>query len=290
MRKPEWMRVQIKDTAKLNKVNHLLKVSGLNTVCVEANCPNRLECFSKKTATFMILGSQCTRNCQFCNVTNGSPDLIDPNEPQKVAQAVKELGLQHAVITSVTRDDLPNGGAEQFSEVIMRIREISPETTIEVLIPDFQGNLDALKIVVDQKPDIINHNVETVPRLYETVRPEADYAQSLEVIKRVKELDETIVTKSGVMLGLGEEREEVLSVMKDLYDHHCEIMTIGQYLPPSDEHYPLERYVTPDEFEQYRVDGEAMGFIYVASSPMVRSSYNASEALEKIRDRSEQHA
>ena len=283
MRKPEWMRVQIRDTAKLNKVNHLLMASGLNTVCVEANCPNRLECFSNKTATFMILGSECTRNCRFCNVSSGRPEKVDCNEPQKVADAVRELGLRHAVITSVTRDDLQNGGAEQFAEVIAKIRETSPETTIEVLIPDFKGNLEALKLVVGQKPDIINHNVETVPRLYAQVRPQADYGQSLEVIKNVKMLDDAIITKSGIMLGLGEKREEVIGVMRDLHENGCEILTLGQYLPPSDEHYPLDRYVEPDEFDQYKTDGEEIGFVYVASSPMVRSSYNASEALEKIK-------
>jgi lipoic acid synthetase len=282
LRKPEWMRVRIGDTAKLNKVNRILNDSGLNTVCVEANCPNRLDCFSKKTATFMILGSHCTRNCRFCNVMNGQPETVDPTEPLKVAKAVKDLGLKHAVITSVTRDDLPDGGAQQFVEVIESIRAESPGTTIEVLIPDFQGNEEALRSVVQAHPEIINHNVETVPRLYDAVRPQANYKQSLEVIKHVKSMDKTIITKSGIMLGLGEKEEEVQKVMKDLLEYQCEVLTIGQYLAPSKEHYEMERYVTPEEFETYRVEGEAMGFAYVASAPMVRSSYNASEALQHM--------
>lgn len=288
MRKPEWMRVQIKDTAKLNKVNRLLDRSGLNTVCVEANCPNRLECFSNKTATFMILGSQCTRNCRFCNVTPGTPEKVDPTEPLRVGLAVAELGLHHAVVTSVTRDDLPDGGASQFVAVIEAIRRKNPGTTIEVLIPDFKGNREALAAVVAAKPDILNHNVETVPRLYGAVRPQADYQQSLEVLSSAKALDPDIVTKSGIMLGLGEKADEVLQVMRDLVDHQCDILTIGQYLPPSDDHYPLEAYIEPAVFEELKTQGEEMGFLYVASSPMVRSSYNANEALEQVRSKSEQ--
>ncbi len=284
MRKPDWMRVRINDTAKFNKVNNLLKNSGLNTVCVEANCPNRLDCFSKKTATFMILGSSCTRNCQFCNVHPGIPDTVDPDEPIKVALAVKELGLMHAVITSVTRDDLEDGGAYHYVEIIKEIRKLNPETTIEVLIPDFQGNWEALQKVVNAKPDIINHNIETVPRLYTAVRPQAIYHRSLELIKNVKALNPDIITKSGIMLGLGEEKEEVIQVLKDLLSYQCEILTIGQYLPPSKLHYPLERYVTPDEFEEYKTIGEELGFIYVASSPMVRSSYNAAEAIDRVHE------
>lgn len=284
MRKPSWMRVKINDTAQLNKVTNLLNRTGLTTVCVEANCPNRLDCFSKRTATFMILGSNCTRNCKFCNVTTGRPDTVDTLEPEKVANAVKELNLRHAVITSVTRDDLPNGGAEQFAEVIKAIRKINPQTTIEVLIPDFQGNVEALKIVIDENPDIINHNVETVPRLYSEVRPQAKYIQSLEVLRNVKKIAPHIMTKSGIMLGLGEEKNEVLQVLKDLKDYDCEILTIGQYLQPSDEHYPLKRYVTPEEFDDYKLIGEEMGFVYVASAPMVRSSYNAYEAIEKAQN------
>lgn len=284
MRKPDWMRVRINDTAKFNKVNNLLKNSGLNTVCVEANCPNRLDCFSKKTATFMILGSNCTRNCQFCNVHPGIPDHIDPEEAIKVAKAIKELGLLHAVITSVTRDDLEDGGAFHYVKVIEETRKLNPETTIEVLIPDLQGNKEALKKIVDAKPDIINHNIETVPRLYSAVRPQAIYLRSLELLKNVKSLNPEIITKSGIMLGLGEQKEEVVQVLKDLLQYQCEILTIGQYLPPSSKHYPLERYITPDEFDEYKVMGEDLGFIYVASSPMVRSSYNAAEAIDKVKE------
>ncbi|OPL07445.1 MAG: lipoyl synthase [delta proteobacterium ML8_F1] len=280
MRKPAWMRVKINDTAKFNRVNRILETSGLNTVCVEANCPNRLDCFSRKTATFMILGRTCTRNCRFCNVTPGHPDQVDPDEPFKVARAISTLGLKHAVITSVTRDDLSDGGAEHFARVVKAIRALNPETTIEVLIPDFQGNPSAIQTLVATKPDIVNHNVETVPRLYKAVRPQADYRQSLEVLKKVKDMDPDILTKSGIMLGLGETLEEVTQVLDDLLAHHCEILTIGQYLQPSDSHYEMAAYIEPEVFEELKAVGESKGFLYVASAPMVRSSYNAQEALE----------
>ena len=285
MRKPDWMRVRISDTAKFNKVNNLLKSSGLNTVCVEANCPNRLDCFSKRTATFMILGRNCTRNCQFCNVVSGIPESIDKEEPLKIAKAVKHLDLRLAVITSVTRDDLEDGGAFHFVNVIKEIRKLNPDILIEVLIPDFKGNINALKKIVDVKPDIINHNVETIPRLYSQVRPQAIYKRSLELLKNVKEMDSSIITKSGIMLGLGENKEEVVQVLKDLYEYKCELITIGQYLPPSNQHYPLERYVTPEEFNEFKVIGEGIGLLHVESAPMVRSSYNAYEAIEKIKNK-----
>jgi len=284
MRKPSWMRVKIQDTAELNKINNLLKKSGLITVCVEANCPNRLECFSKRTATFMILGNKCTRNCRFCNVTFGKPSLIDKEEPLKIAKAIKELGLEYAVITSVTRDDLEDGGARHFASVVKSIRELNPKTSIEVLIPDFKGDVNSLIIVVDSKPDIINHNVETIPRLYEDIRPQAIYKRSLELLQNVKKLDPNIITKSGIMLGLGEKENEVIKVLDDLIKYKCEILTIGQYLPPSEEHFPLDRYVTPEEFDKYKKIGNEKGFLYVASSPMVRSSYKAYEALNKVKE------
>lgn len=283
MRKPSWMRVKIQDTAKLNKINNLLKKNGLITVCVEANCPNRLECFSKRTATFMILGNKCTRNCRFCNVTFGKPSLIDKEEPLKIATAVKELGLEYAVVTSVTRDDLEDGGSKHFASVVKSIRELNPKTSIEVLIPDFKGDINLLKIVADSKPDIINHNVETIPRLYENIRPQAIYKRSLELLENIKKLDPNIIAKSGIMLGLGEKEEEVIEVLDDLIKYKCEILTIGQYLPPSELHFPLDRYVLPEEFDKYKEIGNEKGFIYVASSPMVRSSYKAHEALNRVK-------
>jgi lipoic acid synthetase len=279
-RKPEWMRVKISDTNKLNKVNNILESYNLNTVCVSANCPNRLECFSKRTATFMILGDVCTRNCKFCNVTKGKPTELDLEEAKKVAKAVKELGLKHAVITSVTRDDLIDGGASVFANVIEEIRKIDSTVSIEVLIPDFNGNWDALQKVIDAKPDVINHNIETVPSLYFKVRPSSVYERSLELLRRVKENDPSIKTKSGIMVGLGETLQEMEKSFQDLLDNGCSILTIGQYLPPSEEHVKMERYVTPEEFDNYKIISENMGFSYVASSPMVRSSYNAHEALK----------
>jgi len=285
MRKPTWMRVKINDTAKFNRVNRILETTGLNTVCVEANCPNRLDCFSRKTATFMILGRTCTRNCRFCNVTPGYPDQVDPDEPAKVARAINTLGLKHAVVTSVTRDDLSDGGAGHFARVVEAVRALNPQTTIEVLIPDFQGNSSALQTLVAAKPDIINHNVETVPRLYSDVRPQADYRQSLEVLKQVKALDPDILTKSGIMLGLGETLAEVTRVLDDLLAYHCEILTIGQYLQPSEAHYEMAAYIEPEVFEELKALGEDKGFLYVASAPMVRSSYNAQEALERAQSK-----
>lgn len=278
-RKPEWMRVRISDVNKLNKVSNVLDSFNLNTVCVAANCPNRVDCYSKKTATFMILGDICTRNCTFCNVTKGRPTELDMKEPEKIAIAVKELGIKHVVITSVTRDDLEDGGASVFAECVHEIRKTSPHSTIELLIPDLQGNWDALKMIVDAKPDVINHNIETVPRLYTKVRPKAGYQRSLELLEKVRELDPTIRRKSGIMVGLGEYTEEVHDTIRNLLDYSCEILTIGQYLPPSDGHVKMERYITPEEFDEYKDFALKLGFDYVASSPMVRSSYNASEAI-----------
>lgn len=278
-RKPEWLRINLKEGRSFNNVTDLLRSHSLNTVCEEANCPNRMECFTKKTATFMILGSVCTRNCTFCNVTKSTVEQVDHDEPKRVADAVVSLGLKHAVITSVTRDDLVDGGASHFAEVIKEIRSRNKNITIEVLIPDLKGAINALKIVVDAKPDIINHNIETVKRLYPEVRPMAVYERSLELINNVKNLNPNIKTKSGIMLGLGENYDEVIKVFKDLREYNCDILTVGQYLAPSKEHHPVIDYIHPDIFDKYKKEALELGFTYVASSPLVRSSYNAEEAL-----------
>ncbi len=277
--KPEWLRIKAHSTKGHEIVEEILKNFDLNTVCDEASCPNRGECFSRKTATFMILGSVCTRGCTFCNVSKGKPVTVDDNEPLNVAQAVKALALKHTVITSVTRDDLPDGGAAHFSRVIAAIKKEAPDVTIEVLIPDFKGNNDALKKVVDANPKIINHNIETVPRLYHEVRPQADYHRSLKLLKEVKGIDGSIFTKSGIMLGLGEKTDEVLVVFKDLREAGCDFLTVGQYLAPSSAHHPVVEYIHPDQFNTLKKEAYEMGFLYVASGPLVRSSYMAEEAL-----------
>lgn len=279
-RKPQWLRTNLRDMRSQEYVKEILARFSLNTVCEEANCPNRMECFGKKTATFMILGKQCSRNCRFCNVSHRQLETVDPNEPENVANAANELGLKHVVVTSVTRDDLPYGGADHFSKVIRAIKSKSKEIVVEVLIPDFQGDLEALKLVVDEKPEIINHNVETVPRLYSEVRPMAIYGRSLELLRRVKELDAGIFTKSGIMVGLGETEDEVIQVMKDLREVQCDFLTVGQYLPPSEQHYPLKEYVTPETFQRYKDKALELGFSFVASDPLVRSSYKASDMLQ----------
>lgn len=287
MRKPEWLRIPVRGGENLKTVKELLKRLHLNTVCVEANCPNRMECFSSKTATFMILGSICTRNCRFCDVKPGAPSAVEADEPDRIAEAVGELGLEHVVITSVTRDDLPDGGATHFAETVGAVRGVGGGTgekgsiTIEVLIPDFKGDYSALSTVVDAQPDIINHNIETIPRLYEAVRPQAVYERSLELLRRVKEIDPSVYTKSGLMVGLGESPEEVERAMDDLRGVGCDFLTIGQYLPPSKDHYPLKEYIHPEQFDKYRRTGYAKGFSFVASAPFVRSSYKAAEALNK---------
>jgi lipoic acid synthetase len=279
-RKPEWLRIDLNKGRSLDYVKEILQRFSLNTVCEEANCPNRMECFSKKTATFMILGSQCSRNCRFCNVTHAAPQPIDPEEPKNVAKAAVELGLKHVVITSVTRDDLPDGGAKHFSKVIKEIKALKSDMVVEVLIPDFRGSLMALETVVKAKPEILNHNVETVPRLYSEVRPEALYERSLELLARVKSIDSSVLTKSGIMVGLGEKEEEVIQVFKDLRTAGCDFLTIGQYLAPSTKHYPVVEYITPELFQRYKEIALSLGFSFVASAPLVRSSYNAAEMLE----------
>ncbi|GAA0116146.1 lipoyl synthase [Clostridium senegalense] len=279
-RKPDWLKVKLEHSDNFKKVQALTRSLSLNTVCTEANCPNRLECHNKGTATFMILGNTCTRNCRFCNVTSGTPTDVDPLEPIHVAEAIQKLNLRHAVITSVTRDDLVDGGASHFANVINCIRKLNPSTTVEVLIPDLKGNWNGLKTITDAKPEILNHNIETVPSLYSKVRPQAIYSRSLELLKMVKKLDSSILTKSGFMLGLGENDDEVISLLKDLRTYECDIVTIGQYLQPSKNHIELVEYVHPDKFNKFKDIGMDMGFRYIASAPLVRSSYNAAEALD----------
>lgn len=277
-RMPEWFKVKYNQKA-VEEVSELMTKLKLNTVCKEANCPNLGECFQKHTATFMILGSQCTRNCRFCNVVHGTPENVDPLEPQHVAEAARDLNLRHVVITQVTRDDLPDGGASHFAKTIAAIRELCPSTTIEVLISDMKGDHASLDTVIAAHPEVINHNIETVPSLYATVRPEANYQRSLDVLRYVKEKDPSIRTKTGIMVGLGETDEEVFHTMDDALAAGCDIFTIGQYLRPSKEHIEMKEYVTPEKFETYKTIGMQKGFNYIASSPLVRSSYQASEAL-----------
>jgi lipoic acid synthetase len=255
---------------------------GLNTVCREANCPNASECFSKNVATFMVLGVNCTRDCRFCNVASGEPQAVDPGEPARVGAAVKRLGLAYAVITSVTRDDLPDGGAGHFADVVGEIRRQSPQTAIETLVPDFKGSESALRTVALAGPDVISHNMETVEDLYSQVRPGADYARSLRLISMIKAANPRIRSKSGVMAGLGETRRGMEKLMDDLRGAGCEFLTIGQYLAPSPNHFKVAEYVHPDVFDSYRETALKKGFAFVASAPFVRSSYNASEALPHI--------
>jgi lipoic acid synthetase len=265
------------------QIKKLLRRLNLHTVCEEANCPNIGDCFSRKTATFMIMGDVCTRNCPYCNVNHGKPNPLDPNEPENIATAVKKLGLKHVVITSVDRDDLSDGGASHFAEVIKKIRELNPNTTVEVLIPDFKGNLDALKIVVEANPDVINHNIETVKELYRKVRPQGNYERSLNIIKAVKKLNGNIVTKSGFMVGLGETKEQIIQLLIDLKESDCEVVTIGQYLQPSKNHLPVEKYYTEEEFKEFESIGYRIGFKEVFSGILVRSSFHAGEVFEKVK-------
>jgi lipoic acid synthetase len=279
LRKPEWLKIKIRSGPDKLRVESVLERLTLHTVCEEAGCPNRMECFSRQTATFMILGKYCTRNCSFCNVENGLPEPVNPGEPGRVAAAVKELGLKHVVVTSVTRDDLPDGGAGHFAAVISGVRNQNPEVTIEVLIPDFQGNLRALKQVIAARPEIINHNIETVPRLYSEVRPQSVYQRSLNLLANIKEQGDSILTKSGIMLGLGETEPEIISALKDLRRVNCDFLTIGQYLAPSAKHHPVVSYIHPDVFKKYHTIGLEFGFKAVFAGPLVRSSYQADKML-----------
>lgn len=279
IKKPDWLKIKIQTGKNYHTVKELLCRLSLHTVCQEADCPNLMECFCNKTATFMILGNICTRNCTFCGVTKGCPEVTDPDEPKHIAQAVKELKLRHVVITSVTRDDLYDGGAGYYAATINQIRSLCPEVTIEVLIPDFKGDQSALDKVIQAKPQVINHNIETVPRLYPEVRPMADYVRSLELLKYVKKTAPDIKTKSGMMVGLGETFQEVIACMHDLRIAGCDFLTIGQYLAPTKNHHPVIEYIHPEIFEEYKNKALDMGFLHVSSGPFVRSSYHAENAL-----------
>ncbi|MBB6309735.1 lipoyl synthase [Xanthobacter tagetidis] len=283
LRKPDWIRVKAPGSAAWSKTAGIVRAGGLHTVCEEASCPNIGECWEKKHATFMIMGDTCTRACAFCNVRTGMPDALDAGEPQKVADAVASLGLSHVVITSVDRDDLSDGGGEHFARTILAIRAASPSTTIEILTPDFLRKDGALEVVVAARPDVFNHNLETVPSKYLSVRPGARYFHSLRLLQKVKELDGTIFTKSGIMVGLGEERPEVLQLMDDLRSADVDFITIGQYLQPTRRHHKVERFVTPDEFKAFETVAYAKGFAMVSSSPLTRSSHHAGEDFEKLR-------
>jgi len=281
--KPVWLRRKLPDQESLRKMRGLLLRHGLNTVCEAALCPNQGECFSRGTATFLILGRTCTRNCTFCAIPSAEkPPAPDPREPERIGRAAAELGLKHVVITSVTRDDLEDGGASHFAETVTALKRNDPQLIVEVLIPDFQGSRPALEAVVNSDPDIINHNLETVPRLYPEVRPQAEYRRSIRLLAEVKEISPEKITKSGLMLGLGEEREEVLRVMGELREVSCDLLTLGQYLQPSGRHHPVGRYIPPEEFEELQREGEKMGFPGVFSAPFVRSSFHAAEVFEKI--------
>jgi lipoic acid synthetase len=284
LKKPDWLKIKLGDPANQNAVLDLIEGLNLHTVCQEAKCPNIFECWTDKTATFMLGGDTCTRHCGFCAVNKGKPMDLDPMEPTHVAEAVAHLRLAHAVITSVNRDDLPDGGSMHWAETITRVRELNPECKVEVLIPDFNGDEQALNNVLVARPDVLNHNTETIARLYRRVRPDARYAQTLELLDRSAHWRDTqqpsMKTKSGIMAGLGETFEEVVELMRDLRGVSCDIMTIGQYLQPYEKRLPVERYVTPEEFAEWKAIGLAMGFKHVESSPLTRSSYHARQQTE----------
>jgi len=282
-RLPPWFKKKMPEPGLLTSMKDLFDGLSLHTICESAICPNQGDCFSQRTATFLLLGDICTRNCTFCAVKKGDPGPVDENEPQHLAQAVERLGLRHVVVTSVTRDDLPDGGASHFAKTIALLKAKDEGLTVEVLLPDFCGSLQSLETVVDAHPDVINHNLETVPRLYPEVRPKADFQRSLRLLGQAKEFDPQIVTKSGLMVGLGETRDELLQMMEALRRVKCDLLTIGQYLQPSAHHHPVIRYVPPEEFLEYESIGKAMRFCDVASAPLVRSSFNARQLYEKAR-------
>lgn len=277
-KRPDWLKVRLPTGHNYKEVHELMRKSKLNTVCEEAKCPNLAECWNRRTATFMILGDTCTRSCGFCNIKVGIPNELDLDEPRRVAESVESLELRHVVITSVDRDELRDGGASIFSETVRLIRQKMPETTIEILIPDFKGEEESFKIILQNPPDILNHNLETVKRLYHGVRPQAKYERSLDLIRWFK--DHGLRTKSGIMVGIGETKEEVIELINDLFDHGCDIMTIGQYLQPTKNHLPVHRYVTLDEFQFYKDYGLQLGLKAIESSPLVRSSYHADKHAE----------
>jgi lipoic acid synthetase len=276
---PDWIRVRVTEGENFRDLKQMVRTGRLHTVCEEARCPNIFDCWNRRTATFMILGDVCTRACRFCAVTSGRPTELDLGEPLRVAESVAELGLKHAVVTSVDRDDLRDGGAGIFAQTIRAIRRRSPETTIEVLTPDFQGDLDSVQIVVEAAPDIFNHNTETVPRLYSRIRPKAVYANSLALLRHVKSRAPQMVTKSGLMVGLGETEDELLDVFRNMREHNIDVLTVGQYLRPSKKHAEVARYYRPEEFARLKEQALAMGFGHVESGPLVRSSYHADEQV-----------
>ena len=282
-KKPDWIRVKAPVSKEYQSTRDLIRAHKLNTVCEEAACPNIGECWAQKHATVMILGSVCTRACAFCNISTGMPDKLDPHEPENLAQAVSKLGLKHVVITSVDRDDLPDGGANHFVQCIEKIRATSPGTTIEILTPDFLKKDGALEAVVKARPDVFNHNVETVPRLYPSIRPGARYFHSINLLKRVKELDPSIFTKSGLMAGLGESQEEIFQVMDDMRSAEIDFLTIGQYLQPTPKHAPVDRFVDPAEFATYAAMARGKGFLVVSATPLTRSSYHAGDDFARLK-------
>lgn len=281
-RKPSWLKVKAPGGPNYLKLKRLVREQKLHTICEEAHCPNIGECWEQRTATFLILGDICTRNCGFCAVKHGKPTELDLAEPERVALAIERLGLEHAVITSVNRDDQADGGSDIFAAVIRRIRELSPRCSVEVLIPDFRGSEEALRTVVQASPDILNHNIETVPRLYREVRPGSRYERSLELFARARRMAPELVTKSGVILGFGEDREELLGTMANLREVDCDILTLGQYLRPSQQHLPILKYYTPEEFRELKAIGDGMGFKHVEAGPLVRSSYHARGQAEEV--------
>ncbi|HLG85735.1 MAG TPA: lipoyl synthase [Alphaproteobacteria bacterium] len=290
-RKPDWIRVKAPTSPEYHATRQIVRAHGLATVCEEAACPNIGECWAQRHATFMILGEVCTRACAFCNVATGKPAHLDSDEPRRVGDAVAKLGLKHVVVTSVDRDDLADGGAAHFAATIRSIRSAAAGTTIEILTPDFKNKPKAIEIVLGDPPDVFNHNLETVPRLYASIRPGARYFTSLQLLSRVKEIDPSMFTKSGIMVGLGESREEVLQVMDDLRAADVDFLTIGQYLQPTRKHAPVDRFVTPDEFASYAAAARAKGFTMVSASPLTRSSYHAGEDFARLRQaRAEQLA
>ncbi|WP_072621397.1 lipoyl synthase [Spirulina major] len=283
--KPEWLRVKAPQRERIGSVTEILRDLDLNTVCEEASCPNIGECFHAGTATFLIMGPACTRACPYCDIDfEKKPQALDPTEPIRLGEAVGRLKLNHVVITSVNRDDLPDGGASQFQRCIAEVRKISPQTTIEVLIPDLCGNWDALQAILAAEPEVLNHNTETIPRLYRRTRPQGDYGRSLELLRRTRELAPWTYTKSGIMVGLGETDEEVRATMRDLRSVDCDILTIGQYLQPSQKHLGVEEFITPAQFDAWREYGEDLGFLQVVSSPLTRSSYHAEEVRRLMQE------
>ena len=282
--KPKWLRVKAPQWQRVGSVKEILRDLALNTVCEEASCPNIGECFNVGTATFLIMGPACTRACPYCDIDfEKKPQALDPSEPLRLGEAVRRLKLNHVVITSVNRDDLPDGGASQFVRCIEEIRRVSPHTTIEVLIPDLCGNWQALEILLQAKPEVLNHNTETIPRLYKRVRPQGDYKRSLELLQKTRTLAPKIYTKSGIMVGLGETDAEVKAVMRDLRGVDCDIITIGQYLQPSQKHLGITEFVTPEQFAEWQQFGEAIGFLQVVSTPLTRSSYHAEQVRELMK-------